>query len=88
MTAYQQFIKNPIIEPGKIARLWELKVKVNKNIENLTDFCRDFLSQVGFMYTGYMKDENGVCKAAFNNKFIWDGAIQDGEMLVLRIKQL
>jgi len=85
MTSYQQFINNPSIDTGKIARLWELKV--NKKIDNLTDFCRDFLKQVGFMYTGYMKDEDGVHKAVFNNKFMWDGAIQEGEMIALRIKQ-
>ena len=86
MTAYQQFIENPDIKPGKYARLWELKV--NKKIDNLTDFCRDFLKQVGFMYTGYMKDKDGINKAVFNNSFMWDGAIQDGEMLILRLKQL
>jgi len=86
MTAYQQFINNPSIDTGKIARLWELKV--NKKIDNLTDFCRDFLKQVGFMYTGYMKDKDGINKAVFNNSFMWDGAIQEGETIVLRIKQL
>jgi len=34
-----------------------------------------------------MKDEDGVNKAVFNNNFMWDGAIQDGEIIVLRIKQ-
>jgi len=46
MTAYQQFIENPDIKPGKIARLWELKV--NKNIENLTDFLQRFLKTSWF----------------------------------------
>jgi len=85
MTAYEQFINNPSIDAGKIARLWELKV--NKKIDNLTDFCRDFLKQVGFMYTGYT-EVNGVFKAVFNSKFVFDGAIQEGELVALRIKQL
>ena len=85
MTTYQEFINNPSIDVGKIARLWELKI--NGKIDNLTDFCRDFLSQVGFMYTGY-KEENGVFKAVFNNRYVWDGAIREGELVALRIKQL
>jgi len=85
MTAYQEFIDNPTIDAGKIARLWELKV--NKKIDNLTDFCRDFLKQVGFMYTGY-KEIDGVFKAVFNNRYVWDGAIREGELVALRIKQL
>ena len=85
MTAYQQFINNPSIDAGKIARLWELKV--DKKIDNLTDFCRDFLKQVGFAYIGY-KEIDGVFKAVFNNRYVWDGAIQEGEMIALRIKQL
>ncbi|HBY21187.1 MAG TPA: hypothetical protein DEG71_09335 [Clostridiales bacterium] len=85
MIAYQQFINNPSIDTGKIARLWELKV--NKKIDKLTDFCRDFLKQVGFMHTGYT-EVNGIYKAVFNSKFVFDGAIQEGELVALRIKQL
>jgi hypothetical protein len=83
MSAYQTFVKTPgIIKPGKIARLWELEV--SGAIENLIDFCREFLEHKGFMYTGY--ESNG--KAIFNNDFIWDGAIQDGNKIALRIVQI
>jgi len=37
MTTYQEFINNPSIDAGKIARLWELKI--NGKIDNLTNFC-------------------------------------------------
>jgi len=85
MTSYQQFINNPSIDAGKIARLWELKI--NGKIDNLTDFCRDFLKQVGFMYTGYT-EVDGIHRSVFNSKFVFDGAIQEGEKVALRIKQL
>lgn len=86
MTAYQEFINNTSIKSGKIARLWELEV--NQTIDNLLDFCREFLKQIGFNYTGYQKDEYGTNKAVFNDRYIWDGAIQDGYKIAIRIIQI
>jgi hypothetical protein len=86
MTAYQEFINNPILEQGKICKLWELQV--NGRINNFLDFCRDFLHQQGFIYTGIKKDNDGEHKAVFNNCFIFAGAIQDGNKIAIRIKQI
>lgn len=38
MTAYQEFVSNPNIEQGKIARLWE--IEVNRKIDDIIDFTR------------------------------------------------
>lgn len=86
MSAYKDFISNPVVKPGKIARLWELEV--NGKIDNLLDFCRQFLKQIGFNYTGYQKDECGIHKAVFNGSYIWDGAIQEGSKIAIRISQI
>jgi len=82
MTGYEDFVNNPIFPFGIIARLWELKV--NGTIENLIDFYREFLRQKGFIYTGYNKDY----KAIFNNKWVFDGLIQEGNKIALRIVQI
>ena len=82
MTAYQQFINNPNIQKGKIARIWELEV--NQKIDDLIDFSREFLKLKGFEYTGYNKD----FKSTFNNNFMFDGAIQEETKIAIRIKQI
>ena len=51
MTTYQEFINNPSIDAGKIARLWELKI--NGKIDNLTNFCQRDL-RVVCRYGNYM----------------------------------
>ncbi|RCX20899.1 hypothetical protein DFR58_101101 [Anaerobacterium chartisolvens] len=87
MTGYEQFVSScPKLKPGKIARLWELKI--DRNIENLTVFCREFLAQKGFEFTGTAREENGGINAVFNNSFMFAGACQDGEKLAIRLIQL
>ena len=82
MTGYQQFINSPNIPKGKISRLWELKIY--GTIENMIDFYREFLRQKGFVYTGISKDH----KAVFNNEYIFNGLVQEGNKIALRIVQI
>ena len=81
MTAYQEFINNPNLKPGKIARLWELEL--NENIDDFIDFTRKFLQIKGFEYTGNV---NG--KAVYNNNYVFAGAVQDGNKVAIRINQM
>ena len=82
MTAYENFINEFELEKGKFARLWELEIK--GHIENLIDFSREFLETQGLSYTGYNKN----FKAIFNNKYVFDGIIKDGDKIALRIIKL
>jgi len=86
MTAYQEFINTASVKPGKIAWLWELEV--NERIDNFLDFTRTFLEKKGFKYTGCKKDEYGQHKAVFNNKFMFNGAIQEGNKIAIRLQQI
>jgi len=83
MTAYDNFIKEVTLEKGKFTRLWELKV--NGHIENLIKFSRDFLKTQGFTYTGYTKDSY---KAIYNDSYVFEGLIQDGNKIAIRIIKL
>ena len=83
MTAYQDFVSNITIQPGKISRLWELEIQ--GRIENLVDFCREFLSHEGYLYTGYDKDSH---KAVFNGQYVFGGCIQEGNKVAIRITEI
>jgi hypothetical protein len=83
MTAYEEFVNKPALKGGKLAILWELKV--SNPIDDSIDFCRKFLQKKGYSYTGYMSETG---KAVFNDRFTWDGAIQDGNKLALRICEI
>lgn len=89
MTAYQEFVNTLEIESevrGKFSWLWELEV--DGNIKNLLDFSREFLRQKGFEYTGYIKDKYGNVKAIFNDKYIFDGVIQESSKVAIKISQI
>lgn len=83
MTAYQNFINNVNLKEGKYARLWELKV--NETINNMIDFYREFLRQHGFIYIGYNNEHKAIFSNKYNNNYIFDGMIQDGNKIALRI---
>jgi hypothetical protein len=83
MTAYEEFISNHG-RPVK-AKVWELQV--DRNIDNLLDFLTKFLEQVGYHRTGYVKID-GIHHALFNDTYVWDGAIQDGNKIALRIVEM
>jgi hypothetical protein len=85
MTAYEQFVTNPHITQGQLARLWELEV--NDSISDLLDFCIDFLDQKGFHKTGYTEIA-GNYRAVFNSRFYFDGAIQDENRVAIRLIKL
>jgi len=87
MTGYEQFVSTcPGLAPGKIARLWELEV--HGHIDNMIDFCRDFLDRQGFKFTGTARDKNDEINAVFNNSFVWAGACQEGNKLAIRLLQM
>jgi hypothetical protein len=87
MTGYEQFVLScPNLKPGKIARLWELEVR--GRVGNMIDFCREFLAQQGFKFTGTVKDAGGEINAVFNGSFVWAGACQEGGKLAIRLIQM
>lgn len=87
MTGYEQFINNaPNLKQGKISRLWELEI--NGSIDNLLDFSNDFLQDRGLEKTGIKKDNDGLYQHTYNNKYIFAGAVQDGNKVAIRINQI
>lgn len=86
MTAYQSFINcSAGLKENELFRLWELEIE--GKIEDMIDFVNEFLRSRGLKYTGYKK-EDGICKAVYNYKYIFNGAIQDGNKIAIRLKTL